>query len=113
MGATRFASPFGVPRLTQCRNASNSDSVWGSFIKSIQFAGLFRRRWENVYVHRISFIDALRRLQTVEPGDELTTLVVNPDRPSRVEPRVLKRRPKEFLWMKKPRRQRKQELENK
>jgi len=26
-------------------------------------------------------------------------LMVNPDRPGRVEPRVVKRRPKKFMWM--------------
>jgi hypothetical protein len=65
---------------------------------------------QDVDVRRISFIDALRWLQTAQPGDELPTLVVNPLRPNRLEPRVRKRRPKEFPLMKKPRRQLKKEL---
>jgi DDE family transposase len=52
---------------------------------------------------RISFVDALRWLATAHPGDELPRLVVNPDRPGRVEPRVRKRRPKQFELMKQPR----------
>lgn len=68
---------------------------------------------QNVDVRRISFIDALRWLQTAKPGDELAKLVVNPDRPNRLEPRVRKRRPKEYPVMQKPRRQLKKELENK
>jgi hypothetical protein len=68
---------------------------------------------QQVDVRRISFIDALRWLQTAQPGDELSQLVVNPDRPDRLEPRVRKRRPKEYPLMKKPRHQLKKELENK
>jgi hypothetical protein len=67
-------------------------------------------RRQGVDVRRISFIDALRWLQAAQPGDELPHLVVNPLRPRRVEPRVRKRRPKEFPLMKKPRRQLKKEL---
>ena len=52
---------------------------------------------------RISFVDAWRWLQRAQPGDELPTLVVNPDRPGRVQPRVRKRRPKEYPVMKRPR----------
>ena len=68
---------------------------------------------QHVDVRRISFIDALRWLQTAEPGDELPQLVVNPDRPNRLEPRVRKRRPKEYPVMQTPRQQLKKELENK
>lgn len=68
---------------------------------------------QQVDVRRISFIDALRWLQTALPGDELSNLVVNPHRPNRLEPRVRKRRPKQYPVMRKPRRQLKKELENK
>lgn len=67
---------------------------------------------QGVDVRRISFIDALRWLQSASPGDELPTLTVNPDRPYRIEPRVRKRRPKPFPLMTKPRRILKQELES-
>jgi hypothetical protein len=36
-------------------------------------------------------------------GDELPRLRVNPERPGRVEPRVRKRRPKQYYLMTKPR----------
>ncbi len=68
---------------------------------------------QQVDVRRISFIDALRWLQTAQPGDQLPQLVVNPSRPNRIEPRVRKRRPKEYPLMVKPRRQLKKELETK
>ncbi len=60
-------------------------------------------RRQDVAPDRISFIDAWRWLRHAEPGDALPTLVVNPVRPGRVEPRVRKRRPKQFPVMKKPR----------
>jgi hypothetical protein len=65
---------------------------------------------QGVDVQQISFIDALRWLQTARPGDELPKLVVNPRRPNRQEPRVRKRRPKEYPLMNKPRRQLKKKL---
>lgn len=54
---------------------------------------------------RISFVDALRWLRTATPGTPLPSLITNPLRPDRVEPRVLKRRPKEYCRMTKPRKQ--------
>ena len=52
---------------------------------------------------RISFADALHWLKHAGPEDALPTLVVTPDRPGRVEPRVLKRRPKPYDLMNRPR----------
>ena len=60
-------------------------------------------RRQGVGVDRISFVDALRWLASAWPGESLPTLVVNPDRRDRVEPRVRKRRPKQYPLMKKPR----------
>jgi Transposase DDE domain len=58
---------------------------------------------QGVEPDRVSFIDALRWLGCAEEGEEMPELVVNPDRPGRYEPRVKKRRPKPYPWMKKPR----------
>lgn len=65
---------------------------------------------QQVEVCRISFISALRWLQTSAPGEALTDLVINPHRPNRLEPRVRKRRPKEYPLMQKPRCQLQEEL---
>ena len=65
---------------------------------------------QKVAVHRISFIDALRWLKSALPGDNLAELVALPDRPKRYEPRVRKRRPKQYKLMKKTRAQLRQEL---
>jgi hypothetical protein len=58
---------------------------------------------QGVAVDRVSFIDALRWLQEAEKGEEMPELVVNPLRPGRYEPRVRKRRPKQYPLMKRPR----------
>jgi hypothetical protein len=60
-------------------------------------------RRQGVAVDRIGFVDAMRWLASARPGEALPKLVVNPDRPDRVEPRVRKRRPKQYPLMKKPR----------
>jgi hypothetical protein len=60
-------------------------------------------RRQKVALERISFIDALRWLRDTDCGAELTPLVVNPLRPDRIEPRVLKRRMKEYNLMNRPR----------
>jgi hypothetical protein len=60
-------------------------------------------RRQGVHVERISFIDTLRWLMEARPGDKLLKLVVNPLRPGRFEPRVRKRRPKQYPLMKVPR----------
>jgi len=60
-------------------------------------------RRQRVVPQRISFVDALRWLREADRGEELPPLRVNPERPGRVEPRVKKRRPKQFDLMNKPR----------
>jgi hypothetical protein len=60
-------------------------------------------RRQRVPLDRISFIDALRWLRDAQPETVLTPLLINSKRPNRLEPRVLKRRMKEYDLMKKPR----------
>jgi hypothetical protein len=65
---------------------------------------------QHTEVERISCLDALRWLSAPSPGVPLRTLMVNPARPHRVEPRVKKRRPKSFPCMIKPRHALRQQL---
>ena len=69
----------------------------------IRLVMLEASRLQKVPLDRISFIDALRWLRDTKPDTPLTPLVVNPARPNRFEPRVIKRRMKEYPLMKKPR----------
>lgn len=56
-------------------------------------------RRQAVPPNRISFKDALRWLLTAGPNARLTPLIVLPERPGRCEPRVQKRRPKNYPLM--------------
>ena len=60
---------------------------------------------QGVALDRLSFVDALRWRSTARPGDPLPPFVVNPHRPNRVEPRAVKRRPKPYPLLTKPRRE--------
>jgi hypothetical protein len=65
---------------------------------------------QGVPATRISFVDAWRWLVEARPGDTLPRLKVVPDRCNRVEPRVRKRRPKNYPLMRKPRAELRQAL---
>jgi hypothetical protein len=68
-------------------------------------------RQQKVKPQRISFIDTLRWLRQAASSDELPKLIVNPLRRGRHEPRVIKRRPKPYDLMVRPRHQLRQQLE--
>jgi hypothetical protein len=59
---------------------------------------------------RLSFVDALRWLASACRHKTELALLVNPRRPGRFEPRVLKRRPKQYRLMRQPRCQLRQQL---
>ena len=60
---------------------------------------------------RISFVDALRRLcHAADGGTGWVALSVNPRRPDRVEQRVVKRKPKTYRLMTRPREELRQAL---
>jgi hypothetical protein len=60
-------------------------------------------RLQGVEPDRIGLLDTLRWLIGSEGNEDLSVLVVNPSRRGRVEPRVVKRRPKQYMRMTKPR----------
>ena len=71
-------------------------------------------RAQGVAPERISVIDAIRWLIGREDeGGDVAKLVANPSRPGRVEPRVVKRRPKKYHRMSKPRSELRKELPKK
>jgi Transposase DDE domain len=60
-------------------------------------------RRQGVAAERVSFVDALRWLRQAKPGEAMPRLRVNRERAGRYEPRVRKRRPKQYSLMRKPR----------
>ena len=71
-----------------------------NLIRSVMVAS---ERVQNESVDRVGFLDALRWLLGPEMGGDVSRILINPSRPDRVEPRVRKRRPKQYPLMKKPR----------
>jgi hypothetical protein len=67
-------------------------------------------RRQGVAPARVSFVDAWRWLKHARPGEALPVLRVNPERPGRAEPRVRKRRPKQYDLMRRPRAESRQAL---
>ena len=65
---------------------------------------------QHIGVEHISVVDALRWLGAPSTEVPLGTLIVNPVRPHRAEPRVKKRRPKSFPFMIKPRQELRRQL---
>ena len=60
-------------------------------------------RRQQVSVERVSFIDAVRWLAEAVRGPVALKLRLVPDRPGRIEPRAVKRRPKEYPRLNQPR----------
>jgi hypothetical protein len=66
---------------------------------------------QKVPVSRISFASALHWVRCARVGDTLPRLAVVPDRPNRIEPRAIKRRPKPYDLMIRPRNRLKEEMQ--
>ena len=60
-------------------------------------------RRQGVEPERVSFIDALDVLRYRAPSEALPPLIINPRRPGRAQPRVIKRRKDRYRLMTKPR----------
>ena len=58
---------------------------------------------QGVAADRVSVTDTVRWMVGAEGDEDLSVILVNPSRRGRVEPRVRKRRPKQYPVMKKPR----------
>jgi hypothetical protein len=71
-----------------------------NLVRSVTFESARRL---GVAVERLGFLDALRWLTNPIPGGRLSDILINPLRPDRVEPRVIKRRMKKFPLMQEPR----------
>jgi hypothetical protein len=58
---------------------------------------------QGVAPDRVSVMDTVRWLVGAEGDQDLSVILINPSRKGRVEPRVRKRRPKQYPLMKEPR----------
>lgn len=98
-------STLGMDRLT-CGSAEGVLKellMFGVLYNLVRAVMVSAGARQGVAPGRVSFTDALRWLLIAHPGEELPNLHVNPDRRGRLEPRVRKRRPKNFPRMIRPR----------
>jgi hypothetical protein len=110
LGHIKTTMKMDVLRCQTVRGIEKELTMFLLVYNLVRMTVLEAAKRQGVPAERISFVDALRWLATAKPGDELPELVVNPARPGRAEPRVRKRRPKQFPLMKKTRATLQQEL---
>ena len=110
---------FAHLKTTMRMDVLRSQSVDGVLKELAMFALVYNlvrlvmltaARTMEVPVERLSFVDALRWLAQASDQQPIKAIRVNRLRPNRCEPRVRKRRPKEFTLMNTPRRQLRQQL---
>ncbi len=85
-------------------------AVYALVYNLIHLVMLQAARRQGVQPHRISFIDTVRWLLSAAPGEALADLVVNPHRPDRHEPRVVKDLQDTYTKMSRSRRELHKEL---
>jgi len=99
-------------KITMKMDVLNCQTVEGVLKELAMFALVYNlvrsvttesARTQGVAPERISVVDTIRWLIGPEADGDVTVLVVNPVRPGRVEPRVVKRRPKQYFRMTEPR----------
>jgi Transposase DDE domain len=99
-------------KITMQMDVLNCQTVEGVLKELAMFALVYNlvrsvttesARAQGVAPERISVVDTIRWLIGTEGDGDVTVLVVNPVRPGRVEPRVVKRRPKQYYRMTQPR----------
>jgi hypothetical protein len=61
---------------------------------------------------RISFADVMAWVQLARRGEQMPRFVINPIRPERIDPRAIKRRPKSYDLMNRPRREMREAMRN-
>jgi hypothetical protein len=104
----KITMKFDVCRCTTVDGVLKEMAVYAIAYNLVRLVMTAAARQHGVQVERVSFIDALRWLCEGSGAVDLGRLVVNPRRPGRFEPRAVKRRPKEYDRLNKPR----QEMRN-
>jgi hypothetical protein len=111
-GRWQIETNFGHLKTTLGMDVLHCQTVDGVLKELIVFALVYNLvrlvlceagRRQQVSVERLSFMDALRWLMHATPHSPPPELLVVPHRPNRLEPRVRKRRPKEYPLMQQPR----------
>ena len=110
LGQLKTTMGMDVLRSRSVEGVLKELTVYALVYNLVRLAMLQAAQLQRTSVHALSFVDALRWLAQACWRLSPLRLLINPRRPNRHEPRVRKRRPKEFDLMNRPRRQLRQQL---
>jgi hypothetical protein len=110
LGHLKTTMKFDVCKCMKVEGVLKEMTVYAIVYNLVRLVMAEAARRRGVRVERISFVDALRWLREATASTQLCRLIVNPERPNRVEPRAYKRRVKEFDRLNKPRRELRKQL---
>ena len=99
--------------VLHCRDAAGIEkelAVFALVYNLVRMTMCEAARRQGMAVSRLSFIDALRWLRSDGGDNRLITIAANPSRGDRCEPRAIKRRPKPFPWLTRPREEERKRL---
>lgn len=110
-GHLKTTMKMNVLRCKTVQGVMKELAVYLAVYNLARLAMLRAAAQQNVDVWRISFVDALRWLAARTIGlTAVDKLIVNPKRPGRCQLRVLRRRPKAYDLLNRPRRQKEAEI---
>jgi hypothetical protein len=105
LGHLKTTMGMDVLRCKTVAGVQKETAVFALVYNLVRVVMMEASRRQEVPVDRISFADTLYWLRYCQPGEALPDLTLVPYRPNRVEPRAVKRRPKEYDLLRKPRKQ--------
>jgi hypothetical protein len=95
-------------RRVKCQTAAGVQkelAIYALVYNLVHAVMLQAARRQKTTPDRISFIDTVRWMLSAQPGEALPNLIVNPMRPNRHEPRVVKDRHDSYPYLNRPRSQ--------
>lgn len=101
--------------MLKCKDVQGVEkelAVFGLVYNLVRLLMLEAAERQETQPDRISFADVLHWLRVAREEDAMPRFVINPIRDDRIEPRVLKRRPKPYDLMTRPRDQLREALKN-
>lgn len=113
LGQLKTVMGMDVLRCQTVAGILKEMTVYALVYNLVRLAMIKAAEEQNTSVHAVSFVDALRWLAQASLQPTPLRLHVNRRRPNRQEPRVVKRRPKQYALMRKPRCKLRQQLHSK
>ena len=92
--------------VLRCKTVEGVKKEWAVYLLVYNLVCLVlleAARRQGAALRRLSFADAWYWLRHARPGEVMPPIKINPHRPGLLEPRVRKRRPKNYPLMQRPR----------